>query len=109
VRDFRESWRQMFAAAGVLSRKLHDMRRSAVRNAIRRGVDRDTVMRMSGHLTDHVFTAYNIQSVDDLRDGAQKIEAGAALSRKLQTDTETDTTSPRVQSRSDACLRCRMN
>jgi len=37
VKDFRGSWAKMFADAGVEMRKLHDMRRSAVRNAIRRG------------------------------------------------------------------------
>src|ERR1019366_762934 len=40
VKDFRGAWKKMFADAGVEPRKLHDMRRSAVRNAIRRGVDR---------------------------------------------------------------------
>jgi hypothetical protein len=48
VKDFRGAWAKMFADAGVEMRKLHDMRRSAVRNAIRRGVDRDTVKKMSG-------------------------------------------------------------
>jgi hypothetical protein len=62
------------------------MRRSAIRNAIRRGVDRDTVKKMSGHLTDDVFSRYNIVVVDDLRDAARKIEAGA----KVATDTKTD-------------------
>ena len=79
----------MFAAAGVEARGAHDMRRSAIRNAIRRGVDRDTVKKMSGHLTDYVFSAYNIQAVDDLRDAARKIEDGA-VSAAGQTDTKTD-------------------
>lgn len=57
------------------------MRRSAVRNAIRRGVDRDTVKKMSGQLRDPVFSAYNIQMVDGLKDAAEKIEQGAALIR----------------------------
>jgi integrase len=86
VKDFRGAWKKMFADAGIGSRKLHDMRRSAIRNAIRRGVDRDTVKKMSGHLTDDVFSRYNIVVVDDLRDAARKIEAGA----KVATDTKTD-------------------
>jgi hypothetical protein len=57
VIDFRGAWKKMFADAGVETRKLHDMRRSAVRNAIRRGVDRDTVKKTSGHLTHDVFPA----------------------------------------------------
>src|ERR1035441_8083154 len=88
VKDFRGAWAKMFADAGVEMRKLHDMRRSAVRNAILRGVDRDTVKKMSGHLTDDVFSRYNIQAVDDLEDAARRIEEGAARTRA--TDTKTD-------------------
>ena len=43
--DFRGAWKKMFADAGVEIPKLDDMPRSAVRNAIRRGVDRDTVKK----------------------------------------------------------------
>ena len=86
IRDFRDAWTKMFAAAGVEERKLHDMRRSAVRNAIRRGVDRDTVKKMSGHLTDDVFSRYNIQAIDDMQDAARKIEHGAALATDKKTD-----------------------
>lgn len=90
VIDFRGAWKKMFADAGVEIRKLHDMRRSAVRNAIRRGVDRDTAKKMSGHLTDDVFSRYNIVAVDDLEDAAQKIEAGAARARATATKTATE-------------------
>jgi integrase len=96
VRDFRDAWERMFAAAGVEERHCHDMRRSAIRNAIRRGVDRDTAKQMSGHLTDDVFSRYNIQAVDDLREAARKIEDGAArvtaaAAAAAQTETKTGT------------------
>ncbi|MFZ2003163.1 MAG: tyrosine-type recombinase/integrase [Candidatus Sulfotelmatobacter sp.] len=94
VVDFRAAWKKMFADAGVEMRKLHDMRRSAVRNAIRRGVDRDTVKVMSGHLTDDVFSRYNIQAVDDLQDAAEKIEQGAARIRATATKTATEREAP---------------
>jgi integrase len=84
VIDYRDAWKKMFADAGVEPRRLHDMRRSAVCNAIRRGVDRDTVKKMSGHLTDDVFSRYNTVAVDDLRNAAKKIEQGAALIRQPQ-------------------------
>lgn len=93
VKDFRGSWKAMFTDAGVEMRKLHDMRRSAVRNAIRRGVDRDTAKKMSGHLTDFVFGHYNIQAVDDLEDAAQKIEAGADRARASATKSATESQS----------------
>ena len=54
---------------------LHDFRRSAVRNMIRRGVP--TAREISGHKTDAVFNRYNIVSVADVQDAAKKIEAGA--------------------------------
>ncbi len=52
---------------------------------------------MSGHLTDYVFSAYNTQAVDDLRDAARKIEDGAARATAAaaaaasQTETKTVT------------------
>jgi len=79
-RDFRDAWAKLFARRASRSGD-HDMRRSAIRNAIRRGVDRDTVKQLSGHLTDYVFSAYNIQATDDLRDAARKIEDGASRDR----------------------------
>lgn len=77
VRDFRETWRRLFVAAGVHPRLFHDLRRSACRNMIRRGVGRDVAMKVSGHKTDAIFRRYNISSLDDLKDAALKIENGA--------------------------------
>jgi integrase len=94
VIDFRGAWKKMFADAHVETRRLHDMRRSAVRNAIRRGVDRDTVKQMSGHLTDDVFSRYNIQATDDLRIAAEKIEQGADQIRATATKTATEGEAP---------------
>jgi integrase len=79
VIDCRGAWKKLFADAIVEMQKLHYMRRSAVRHAIRRGVDRDTAKKMSGHLTDDVFSRYNIQAVDDLRGAAEKIEQGFSV------------------------------
>jgi len=57
--------------------KLHDFRRSAVRNMIRRGAPQKTALQISGHKTDSVFERYNIVSQADIVDAARKIEAGA--------------------------------
>jgi integrase len=83
IRDLRNAWTAMFEAAGVEPRLIHDMRRSAIMNGIERGVDRDTMKRISGHLTDSVFSRYNIQTLDRLRKAASLIEVGA-------TDKKTD-------------------
>ena len=46
--------------------------------------------KMSGHLTDDVFSRYNIQAVDDLQDAAEKIEQGAPRIQATATKTATE-------------------
>jgi hypothetical protein len=56
----------------------HDLRRSFVTNARRRGVAESVVMRMSGHKTRAVFDRYNVVEDADVRRAVLLIEAGAA-------------------------------
>jgi hypothetical protein len=77
VKDFRETWELLLSAAGVPGLLFHDLRRSAVRNTVRRGVPQKTARGISGHKTDAVFSRYNIVSEADIRDAACKIEEGA--------------------------------
>lgn len=94
IRDFRVSWNTACRAAGLgygyrLDPKyiakwegeglkpgptFHDLRRSAARNLIRAGVGRDVAKRITGHLTDSVFSRYNITSQDDMKEAALKQE-----------------------------------
>lgn len=76
VKDFRATWKAACADAGVPGLKVHDLRRTGIRNMIRRGVPENIAMRFSGHKTVSVFRRYNIISDADLRNAARQIEAG---------------------------------
>jgi integrase len=52
IRDFRESWDMACEAAKLPGLLFHDLRRSAVRRMVRRGVKTLVARRISGHLTD---------------------------------------------------------
>jgi integrase len=74
VKDFRRSWSHLVRAAGLPDLLLHDFRRTAARNLIRAGVNRDVARRITGHKTDSIFSRYNIVSEEDLLDAARKLE-----------------------------------
>ena len=78
---------QVTEAAGVAGLLLHDCRRSAVRNMVRRGVPQKIAREISGHKTDAVFSRYNVTSGRDIEDAARKIEEGAkaALSGSIHS------------------------
>jgi integrase len=73
IRDFRESWDMACEAAKLPGLLFHDLRRSAVRRMVRRGVKTLVARRISGHLTDAIFQRYDITSDQDLADAAEKI------------------------------------
>lgn len=57
----------------LLGRLVHDFRRSAVRNLERAGVPRSVAMKITGHLTESVYTRYAVVAEGDLNDAAAKL------------------------------------
>jgi len=73
IYEFRKAWRTACKAVGLDGKLFHDLRRTAVRNLRRAGVDRRVAMKPGGHRTESVFERYNIDTDDDLRDAAEKL------------------------------------
>ncbi|MCC7033841.1 MAG: site-specific integrase [Acidobacteria bacterium] len=81
ITTFTKAWRAATRAAGCPGRVPHDLRRTAIRTFVRRGISDPVAMRLSGHKTRSVFDRYNITSAADLADAALKLDAGRAEGR----------------------------
>lgn len=74
--EIRSMFREACKNAGLKGVWFHDLRRSFVTNARKRGIPESVVMQMSGHKTREVFARYNIIDEQDLRVAARLLEDG---------------------------------
>jgi hypothetical protein len=95
IGDFRKVWETACAKCGLVGLLVHDLRRTAVRNLIRAGVQEQVAMAISGHLTRAVLSRYNIVSEHDLTDAVRKLQKFQEAAEPACAPAETQ---PRVPS-----------
>ena len=89
--DIKKVFQRACEGAGIKGLWFHDLRRSFVTNARRRGVAESVVMKMSGHKTRAIFDRYNIINDEDLRTGIERIEEGRRAELAAQAKTAAST------------------
>jgi integrase len=83
VDNHLNGWREACERVGQPGLLFHDLRRSAVRNMKRAGVQDKLAMEITGHRTRSVFDRYNIVDETDLRGAGERLEE-YAKQRKLE-------------------------
>jgi len=81
-----EVWDEARRKAGLFGKRLHDFRRTVVRDLERARVPRSVAMRLTGHKTEAVYRRYAITCEQDLLDGVERYSAtlGALFVRSKQ-------------------------
>ncbi len=77
--DFKKAFSRACKKANNDGLWFHDLRRSFVTNARRRGVEESVIMKITGHKTRSIFERYNVVSEDDIKAAVKRVEEGRDL------------------------------
>ena len=100
--NFRKAWQKACSAAGLGKLEevegrpdprytgliIHDLRRSAIKNLMKVGVNEKVAMKISGHKTRAVFDRYHIVDSEDVVDAMRRVQTVTPSTNSLVPDGE---------------------
>jgi integrase len=100
--NLRKAWQKACSAAGLGKLEevegrpdprytgliIHDLRRSAIKNLMKAGVNEKVAMKISGHKTRDVFDRYHIVDTEDVVDAMRRVQTVTPAAINLVPDGE---------------------